>query len=249
LEMKEWIVGRNPVYEALAAKRRQFFQLFLAKGVEEKGRINDITLSARQFHIPIEYVDRNQLNGLAENHQGVGLQVSAYPYVDLGDMIDLAQNRKELPFILILDMLQDPQNFGNLIRSAEVFGVHGIIIPPNRAVGVIPSVVHASSGASEHMLIAVSNLAQAIEALKQNDIWVVGLESNPSAQPIASISLKGPLALVVGSEGEGLRELTRKSCDFLAFLPMSGKIESLNAAVAGSIALYLVFTARHTGGK
>jgi 23S rRNA (guanosine2251-2'-O)-methyltransferase len=249
LEMKEWIVGRNPVYEALAAKRRQFFQLFLAKGVEEKGRITDITQLARQSHIPIEVVDRNQLNGLAENHQGVGLQVSAYPYVDLGDMIDLAQNRKELPFILILDMLQDPQNFGNLIRSAEVFGVHGIIIPPNRAVGVIPSVVHASSGASEHMLIALSNLAQAIEALKQNDIWVVGLESNSSAQPIASISLKGPLAMVVGSEGEGLRELTRKSCDFLTFLPMSGKIESLNAAVAGSIALYLVFTARHTGGK
>ncbi len=247
--MKEWIAGRNPVYEALAAKRRQFFQLFLAKGVDEKGRITYINQLARQSHIPIEYVDRNQLNGLAENHQGVALQVSAYPYVDLGDMIDLAQSRNEKPFILILDVLQDPQNFGNLIRSAEVFGVHGIIIPPNRAVGVIPSVVHASSGASEHMLIAVSNLAQAIEALKQNDIWVVGLEFNSSAQPIASISLKGPLALVVGSEGEGLRELTRKSCDFLAFLPMSGKIESLNAAVAGSIALYLVITARHAGEK
>jgi 23S rRNA (guanosine2251-2'-O)-methyltransferase len=116
-------------------------------------------------------------------------------------------------------------------------------------VGVIPSVVHASSGASEHMLISMNNLAQAIEALKQNDIWVVGLESNPTAQPIASISLGGPLALVVGSEGEGLRELTRKSCDFLAYLPMSGKIESLNAAVAGSIALYLVFMARHAGVK
>jgi 23S rRNA (guanosine2251-2'-O)-methyltransferase len=247
--MKEWIAGRNPVYEALASRRRQFFQLFLAKGVEEKGRITDITLLAAQYHIPIVYVDRNQLNGLADNHQGVALQVSAYPYVDLGDMIDLAHNKNELPFILILDVLQDPQNFGNLIRSAEVFGVHGIVIPPNRAVGVIPSVVHASSGASEHMLIAVSNLAQAIDALKQNDIWVVGLESHSSAQPIASISLKGPLAFVVGSEGEGLRELTRKSCDFLAFLPMSGKIESLNAAVAGSIALYLVFMARQAGEK
>jgi 23S rRNA (guanosine2251-2'-O)-methyltransferase len=247
--MKEWIAGRNPVYETLVAARRQFFQLFLAKGVEEKGRITDITKLARQSHIPMEVVDRNQLNGLADNHQGVALQVSAYPYVDLGDMIDLAQNKKELPFILILDVLQDPQNFGNLIRSAEVFGVHGIIIPSNRAVAVIPSVVHASSGASEHMLISINNLAQAIEALKQNDIWVVGLESKPSAQPITSISLKGPLALVVGSEGEGLRELTRKSCDFLAYLPMSGKIESLNAAVAGSIALYLVFAARQADGK
>jgi 23S rRNA (guanosine2251-2'-O)-methyltransferase len=116
--MKEWIAGRNPVYEALAAKRRQFFQLFLAKGMEERGRISDITKLAGQSRVPIEYVDRNQLNGMTDNHQGVALQVSAYPYVDLGDMIDLAQNRKELPFILILDVLQDPQNFGNLIRSA-----------------------------------------------------------------------------------------------------------------------------------
>jgi 23S rRNA (guanosine2251-2'-O)-methyltransferase len=242
--MKEWIAGRNPVYEALVASRRQFFQLRLAKGVEEKGRIVDIKKNAQKLQISTEYVERSQLNGLAENHQGVALQVSTYPYVDLGDMIELAQSRKELPFILILDVLQDPQNFGNLIRSAEVFGVHGIIIPPNRAVGVIPSVVHASSGASEHMFISQNNLAQAIEALKQNDIWVMGLESSPSAQSIASIRLDGPMALVVGSEGEGLRELTRKSCDFLACLPMSGKIESLNAAVAGSIALYLVFTAR-----
>jgi 23S rRNA (guanosine2251-2'-O)-methyltransferase len=242
--MKEWIAGRNPVYEALIAGRRQFFQLRLAKGAEEKGRLNDIAKIARQSHIPIETVERSQLNDLAANHQGVALQVSEYPYVDLGDMIDLAQSRKEPPFILILDVLQDPQNFGNLIRSAEAFGVHGIVIPPNRAVGVIPSVVHSSSGASEHMLITQSNLAQAIEALKQNNIWVVGLESNSSAQSIGSISLNGSLAIVVGSEGEGLRELTRKSCDFLAFLPMSGKMESLNAAVAGSIALYLVFTAR-----
>jgi len=244
LEIKEWIAGRNPVYEALIARRRQFFQLRLARGVEEKGRIVEIKKLVTQSHIPIEFVERNQLNGLADNHQGVALQVSSYPYVDLGDIIELAQNKKEPPFILILDVLQDPQNFGNLIRSAEAFGVHGIIIPPNRAVGVIPSVVHASSGASEHMLIAQSNLAQAIEALKQNEIWVVGLESNSSAQSMDSINLKGPLAVVVGSEGEGLRELTRKSCDFLAFIPLSGKIESLNAAVAGSIALYLVFTAR-----
>ena len=242
--MKEWIAGRNPVYEVLIARRRQFFQLYLAKGAEEKGRLDEIKKLATQSHIPIEFVERNRLNGLADNPQGVALQASSYPYVDLGDMLELAQNKKEPPFVLILDVLQDPQNFGNLIRSAEAFGVHGIIIPPNRAVGVIPSVVHASSGASEHMLIAQCNLAQAIEALKQNELWVVGLESNPSAQMISSISLNGPLAVVVGSEGEGLRELTRRSCDFLVFLPMSGKMESLNAAVAGSIALYLVFTAR-----
>jgi 23S rRNA (guanosine2251-2'-O)-methyltransferase len=244
LEMKEWIAGRNPVYESLLAGRRNFFQLLLARGLEEKGRVVDIKNLALQKRIPINFVDRNELNRLTENNQGVALQVSAYPYVDVGDMLELAQTKNESPFILILDVLQDPQNFGTLIRSAEAFGVHGIIIPPNRAVGIIPSVVHASSGATEHMLIAQSNLAQAIEALKQNNLWVIGLESKPAAQSITAIDLKGSLALVVGSEGEGLRELTRKSCDYLACLPMSGRIESLNAAVAGSIALYLVFTAR-----
>jgi 23S rRNA (guanosine2251-2'-O)-methyltransferase len=246
LEMKEWIAGRNPVYESLLAGRRNFFQLLLARGLEEKGRVVDIKNLALQKRIPINLVDRNELNRLAENNQGMTLQVSAYPYVDVGDMLELAQAKKESPFILILDVLQDPQNFGTLIRSAEAFGVHGIILPPNRAVGIIPSVVHASSGASEHMLIAQSNLAQAIEALKQNNLWVIGLDSKPGVKPIAGIDLKGPLALVVGSEGEGLRELTRKSCDFLAYLPMSGRVESLNAAVAGSIALYLVFTARYS---
>jgi 23S rRNA (guanosine2251-2'-O)-methyltransferase len=242
--MKEWISGRNPVYEVLRAGRRNCFQLLLARGIEEQGRVIEIKTLAQKKNIALKYGDRDELNHLAPNHQGVALEVSAYPYTDVGDLLDLAQTRNEPPFILILDVLQDPQNFGTLIRSAESFGVHGIIIPFNRAVGVTPGVVHASSGASEHLLIAQANLAQAIQALKQNNVWVVGLESAPDVKDISAIDLKGALALVVGSEGQGLRELTRKSCDYLARLPMTGSMESLNAAVAGSIALYLAFIAR-----
>ena len=242
--MKEWISGRNPVLETLKAGRRTFFQLKLARGLEEQGRVDEIKALAFKKKIPLGVVDRTELNHLAENHQGVALQVGDYPYIDVAEMLDLAQTRDEPPFILILDVLQDPQNFGTLIRSAAAFGVYGIIIPFHRAVGITPAVVHASSGASEHLLIAQSNLAQAIEALKQNNVWVVGLESSAEAQDIATMDLRGALALVVGSEGQGLRELTRKSCDYLARLPMTGRMESLNAAVAGSIALFLAFSAR-----
>ena len=242
--MKEWISGRNPVLEILKAGRRSFFQLKLARGLEKQGRLDQIKALALEKMIPLEVVDRTELNHIAENHQGVALQVGDYRYADVADMLGLAQAANEPPFILILDVLQDPQNFGTLIRSAAAFGVHGIIIPFHHAVGVTPAVVHASSGASEHLLIAQSNLAQAIQALKQNDIWVVGLESSKEAQDFATVDLRGALALVIGSEGQGLRELTRKSCDFLVRLPMTNRMESLNAAVAGSIALFLAFNVR-----
>jgi 23S rRNA (guanosine2251-2'-O)-methyltransferase len=151
--------------------------------------------------------------------------------------------------VLILDSLQDPQNFGTLLRTAEAVGVHGIIIPLARTVEVTPAVVNASSGASEHMLIAQANLAQAMDSLKQADVWMVGLDQagevvGASHDSPYSRHLRGALGLVVGSEGEGLRELTRKKCDIVLKLPMRGEIESLNAAVAGSVALYLAYLAR-----
>lgn len=242
--MKEWIIGRNPVYEILRTRRRKSFQIKIARGVEERGRIEKIKELASQFNVPIDYVERHQLNAMGDNHQGVAIEVSAYPYADLEDIFELAASRKEALFVLILDVLQDPQNFGTLIRSAEAFGVHGIIIPFNRAVGVIPSVVHASSGASEHMLIAQANLAQSITALKQNEVWVLGMELSARAQSIETVDLSGNLAVVIGSEGKGLRELTRNSCDFLAKLPMVGNVASLNAATAGSIVLYLAYKSR-----
>lgn len=242
--MKELIYGRNAVYESLRARRRQVFSLQIAEGVQPKARLNDILTLARQHKIPIHSVPRQKLERLNANHQGVVLEVSGYPYSALPDMFDLAHTRSEPPFILLLDALNDPQNFGALIRTAEAVGVHGIVIPLARTVEVTPAVVNASAGASEHMLIAQANLHQTIDALKEAGLWIVGLEGGESAQPVTRVRLDGALGLVVGSEGEGMRPLTAKSCDVLMRLPMLGQVDSLNAAVAGSVALYLARLAR-----
>jgi len=242
--MKEWISGRNPVYETLRSGRRHFFRLWLSAGTEQKGRITDILQIAVQHHLQVQRVPHQQLDALSEKNQGVALEASGYPYSDLQAILKHAEDLQEPAFLLLLDTLQDPQNFGTLLRTAEAFGVHGIVIPPHRAVGITPAVVSVSSGASEHLLISVNNLAQAIRDLKNAGIWVMGLEASPQAQPIDDVRLDGPLALVIGSEGSGLRSLVRNSCDVLLRLPMKGNVESLNAAVAGTIALYLASRSR-----
>ena len=246
--MSEWITGRNPVLETLRAGRRQFFRLHIAEGVLEQARLQAILDLCAQRHVPIERVHRKQLDARNPDNQGVALQTSRYPYSDLPEMLTLAETRNEIPLLLILDTLQDPQNLGSLLRTAEAVGVHGILLPLRRTATVTPAVVHASSGASEYLLLAQMNLAQAIESLKSEGIWVVGLQGDPSGKPVdlerGSLPLDQPLALVVGSEGEGMRSLVRTSCDLLFSLPMRGHIESLNAAIAGSVALYLVFQKR-----
>jgi 23S rRNA (guanosine2251-2'-O)-methyltransferase len=245
--MREWITGRNPVYEVLQARRRQPFRLQVAEGVQEKGRLADILRLAGLQKIPIEQVTRSRLDKLSTGHQGVALEASGYAYSALPDILDLANQRGEPPFVLILDILQDPQNLGTLLRTAEAVGLHGVLLPLRHTVTVTPAVVNASSGACEHLLIAQINLAQGIVTLKEAGVWVVGLDTDPQAQEASQVRLDGPLALVVGSEGEGMRPLVRQSCDILMCLPMRGRIGSLNAAVAGSIALYLAMQARKTG--
>ena len=242
--MKEWITGRNPVYEVFRAGRRQTFRLRVAAGVQEKGRLADVIQQARKQKLPVEQVPRSQLDQLSDSHQGVALEASGYPYAALEDILAHANQREEPLFVLVLDLIQNPQNLGTLLRSAEAAGVDGAIIPLARAATITPAVVNASAGASEHLLVAQFNLSQAITRLKEAGAWIIGLEEGPDAQPIEQVNLDGPLALVVGNEGEGMRSLVRKSCDLLAALPMHGKIESLNAAVAGSIALYLALQAR-----
>jgi 23S rRNA (guanosine2251-2'-O)-methyltransferase len=237
--MREILYGRNAVYESLRANRRQPFRLMIAQGAQEKGRLNDILNLAQKKRLPVESVARPQLDRFGEGHQGVALETSGYPYADLEDMFALAAQQDQKPFILILDTLQDPQNLGTLLRTAEAVGVHGVLLPLRQTVTVTPAVVNASSGAAEHLLIAQANLAQSIDALKQNDVWVMGLEGSPAAQPMEQARLDGGLALVVGSEGQGMRPLVRNKCDGLVRLGMRGQVESLNAAVAGSIALYL----------
>ncbi len=245
--MKEFIYSRNAVYEALCAGRRHVFRLEVAHGVQEKGRLSQILELAARRKIPILRAPRAGLDKIHPAHQGVILETSGYPYRSLMDIQNLAQERKEPLFVLILDTLQDPQNLGTLLRTAEAVGVHGVILPLARAAGVTPAVVNASSGACEHMLIAQMNLSQAIDELKEAEAWVVGLDEDLEARLPSEVRLDGPLVVVVGSEGEGIRPLVRKKCDFLMRLPMQGRIESLNAAVAGSVALYLAYLTRQKG--
>ena len=200
----------------------------------------------RSARFLIERVPRPRLDKVHQNHQGVVAEVDSYSYSDVVEILEYANQKSEPPFILILDSLQDPQNFGTLLRTAEAVGVHGVIIPLAHTVEVTPAVVNASSGASEHLRIAQSNLSQAIDALKDSDVWIVGLDqAGEVLSEKTDRHLRGALGLVVGSEGEGLRELTRKKCDIVLKLPMRGQVESLNASVAGSVALYLAYLARN----
>jgi 23S rRNA (guanosine2251-2'-O)-methyltransferase len=242
--MREWIVGRNPVYEVLRARRRQPFRLLAAETAQEKGRLAQILTICHQRSLPVERVEKRKLGQLGENHQGVALEASGYPYSNLQDIFVLIKQQNEPAFLLILDALQDPQNLGALLRTAEAVGVQGVLLPLRQTAIVTPTVVGASSGASEHLLIAQINLAQVIREIKKAGVWVIGLEGGENAEPVNRVRLGGPIALVVGSEGEGMRSLVRDSCDVLLRLPMRGKIDSLNAAVAGSIALFMAWQAR-----
>jgi 23S rRNA (guanosine2251-2'-O)-methyltransferase len=245
ISMREFIYGRNPVYETLRARRRDVFSLQVAEGVQDKGRLTEILDLAQKRKIPIQRVPRPRLDKLSESHQGVALEASGYPYIGLDDILENARARSESLFVLLLDTLQNPQNLGTLIRTAEAVGVHGVIIPAHRAAEITPAVVSASAGASEHMLVAQANLANAIDTLKEADVWVVGLDENPESKGPSEVRFDGPLAVVVGSEGEGIRQLVKSKCDFMLRLPMQGQIEALNAAVAGSVALYLAYLERH----
>jgi len=245
--LAEWIYGRNAVAECLRAEKRAFHVLRIAEDRKASSKIDRIFGLAEGQRVDIEVVNRKSLSKVGENHQGVALRVSDYAYSDLGDMLHLATARDEAPFLLLLDTLQDPQNLGTLLRSAEAAGVHGVIIPARRSASVTPAVVNASSGASEHLLIGQHNLAQSIDLLKGENIWVVGLEGGEGSQAIDEVNLGGSIAVVVGSEGQGMRKLVRDSCDLLVRLPMHGRIESLNAAVAGSIVLYMAEKARREG--
>ncbi len=246
--MREWIVGRNPVYEVLRAERRQVFKIKILSGAKEKGRLSEIINLCEKKKIHISKVPLSELNLISSNHQGVALEVSGYPYHTLFDILENADQKGEVPFLLFLDTLKDPQNLGTLLRTAEIVGVHGVFLPYRRTATITPAVVNASSGASEHMMVSQVNLSQSIALLKEKGIWFIGLDTTDEAKALSQIQFDGPLALVVGSEGMGMRSLVKKSCDHLLKLPMRGKIESLNAAVAGSVALYLAWQARGFAG-
>jgi len=236
--MSDYLYGRRAVLEALRAGRA-IEKILIARGAETRGALGELITAARNAGIAVRDVPRQELDRVAHAHQGVVALVAAYRYAELQELLAVAPTRGEPAFLLLLDSVQDPQNFGTLLRTAEAVGVHGVMIAERRAVGVTPAVVKASAGAVEHLKIArVTNLARTIEELKRANVWVVGIENEPSAQDFSRADFSGALALVLGSEGAGLGRLVRAKCDFLVRLPMWGKVESLNVAVAGSMVLY-----------
>jgi len=245
----EWIYGRHAVREVQRAGRRTPYRLRLAQGVQPRGIVAEVLEAARERGVTVESVERRVLDALSDGHQGLALEVSPYPYVSIEEFLAASDRQAPPSLYLLLDLIQDPQNLGTLLRTAEAAGVDGALLPAHRAAGITPAVVNASSGASEHLRIVRANLAQAIQELKRRGVWVMGLEGGPGAIPLNTVDLARPLAIVLGGEAAGLRPLVRRECDLLAAIPMHGRIESLNAAVAGSIALYAARLANPLGGS
>jgi 23S rRNA (guanosine2251-2'-O)-methyltransferase len=242
--MTDYVWGRNPVLETLRSTRK-VHRLLVAEGIREAG-IQDVLEEAQRRRVPVEYVPRRRLDDLTRGavHQGCVASVAARAYAALEDILALAEQRGEPPLLLILDSIQDVHNLGSLVRTAEAVGAHGLILPEHRAAGLTPAVDKSSAGAVEHLLVAqVTNLTRAVDTLKKRGIWVVGL-AGEATQDYDRVDLDRPLALVVGSEGKGISRLVREHCDFLVRLPMRGQINSLNAAVAGSIVLYAAWRQR-----
>lgn len=245
--MMEILAGRNAVCEALLAQRRRIDKVILSMGVRETGSVDQILRLCQQSEVPVLRVERRELAELAGglNHQGVAAQVSSYPYVDFSDLLAISTERREHPFLLALDSLQDPQNVGSILRTGEAVGVHGAILPRRRSAHVSPAVSRASSGAVEHLSISlVTNLARSLDELRAKGIWVVGVEDHPRATDYRDVDLDLPLVIVLGSEGRGMRRLVADKCDLLLRIPMRGHINSLNVSVAGSIVLYQAWNAR-----
>lgn len=245
--MAEYLYGRWAVLECLRAGRRNFQQLLLAEGADEKGVVETILATGRERGVNVRRVPRRVIDDLAKdaNHQGVALRVGAFTYTDLDTLLASASEKNEAPFLLVLDLLKDPQNVGALLRVADAVGVHGVILQERRAVEVTPAVVNASSGAVEHLNVAmVTNLVTVMRRLKEEGVWLVGLDIGPDAVTLDQVDLNRPVAVVMGSEGEGLRRLVRETCDLRVTIPMRGHVSSLNVATAGSIALYAAWQAR-----
>jgi 23S rRNA (guanosine2251-2'-O)-methyltransferase len=238
LSSEDYIEGRNPCIEALKSGRT-INKLLVAKGSKE-GSINKIIRIAKDNGIVVQEVSREKLDNISESksHQGVIALVAAKDYVEVDDILEYAASKNEHPFVVILDEIQDVHNFGSILRTADAVGVHGVIIPKRRSVSLNSSVAKTSAGAIEYVKVArVSNIAATIEGLKKSGLWIVGTEMS-GEKTFYNADLKGPIALVIGSEGEGIGRLIKEKCDFLVSIPMKGEVASLNASVAAGIVMY-----------
>lgn len=244
--MSDLLYGIHPVYEALVARRRELKKLYVSKRRQIRG-IQGILEQAEATGIPVQYKApeyfRSRLGDSV--HQGVAAQVGDFPLVTESTILKKAETEGELPLILALDGVVDPQNLGSLVRTSLAMGVHGIILPKIRAAPLSPAVSKASSGAMEHMLFArVSNLVAALQRLKKAGLWVAGCDVR-SKQPVDRADLNVGLVFVIGGEGKGIRPLVRKTCDYLISVPQKTVVDSLNAGVAGAIVMYEVMRQRN----
>lgn len=238
------IEGRNPVLELLESGK-DINKIFIQSG-EKNGSINKIIAIAKEKRIVMVEVQKSKLDEMSEtkNHQGVIAIVPPFEYCDVYDILEYAKERKEKPFIIILDGIEDPHNLGSIIRTAETAGVHGIIIPKRRSVAVNATVAKTSAGAVEHVKIArVSNINDTIKYLKENDVWIYGTDGQAKNMYYKQ-DFRDGAAIIIGSEGLGMSDLVRKNCDGLVKIPMKGKINSLNASVSAGIIMYEVVKQR-----
>jgi len=236
--MDNLIIGRQPVLEAL--KSRQPIERILILHGTSGSHIDQIKQLARKLAIPVKDSDKERFAELAGDTQAQGILaiIDSYRYVEVEEILAIAQEKSEPPFIMILDEIEDPHNLGALIRSAECAGAHGLIIPLHNAASVNSTVVKTSAGATAHLPIArVTNIAQTLDELKKAGVWIVGTEME-AGKLYCEHDYRGALAIVVGNEGKGIRRLVKEKCDFLVKIPMHGKIESLNASVAGALVMF-----------
>lgn len=238
-----FVEGRNPVIESIK-NNREIDKIMIANSAKE-GSIKKIIGMAKEKNLVIQYVEKQKLDEISESHahQGVIAQVSEYKYADLDEVLENVKSKGEDPFFIILDEINDPHNLGSIIRTADAVGAHGVIIPKRRSVHITPVVIKASAGAIEYMPVCkVTNIVNTIKKLKDEGLWIAAVDMDGDV--FYEQNMKGPLGLVIGSEGYGISRLVKENCDFKVKIPMVGHVTSLNASVAGSIVLYEVLKQR-----
>ena len=239
---EDLIAGRNAVIEALRAKK-PIDKIFILDGCKD-GPIRTIIREAKKTDAILKFVDKERLNHLtSEQHQGVVAMAAAYEYAEIQDMFDKAEEKGEAPFFILLDGIEDPHNLGAIIRTANLAGAHGVIIPKNRAAGLTPTVAKTSAGAIHYTPVAkVTNLARTMEELKEKGMWFVCADMD--GEVMYDQNLTGSIGLVIGNEGTGVSRLVKEHCDFTASIPMKGDIDSLNASVAAGVLAFEIVTQR-----
>jgi 23S rRNA (guanosine2251-2'-O)-methyltransferase len=241
----ERVYGRHPVLELLRGSGRRADEVAVLAGA--RGPLAEVVALARRAGVKVSFRTRDQLTAMAgsHDHQGVVARVTAAEYVDVEDLLGVARDRGEPVFLMALDQVQDPRNLGALLRTADAFGAHGVVIPKHHAVGLTEAAARTAMGAVEHVRVArATNMVAALETLKESGVWVHGATLGNGVAPWAA-DLRGPVCLVLGSEGEGLRPLVARACDVLLTIPMTGGVGSLNVSAAGAVLAYEVSRQRH----